>query len=76
MGWWSFGPNEFVVLVAFGKDADEAWLAIEDSAYVGWCHSRVAPSIVHGQAKLIFWCVPGAVVEAIYASDGAPCKFV
>jgi hypothetical protein len=63
-------------LVAFGEDADEAGLAIEYSAYVGWCYSRVAPGSVHGKAKLIIRCVPGAVVEAIYTGNCASCEFV
>ena len=47
------------VLVVFGEDADEAGLAIEYSAYVGWCYSRVAPGGVHSEAELIFRRVPG-----------------
>ena len=30
------GPDEFVVPVALGENADEAWFAVEDSADVGW----------------------------------------
>ena len=63
-------------LVAFGEDADEAGLAIEYAAYVGWCYSRVAPGGVHGEAELIFRRVPGAVVESVDACHCASCEFV
>ena len=50
-GGWAggrFDQISFAVLVAFGEVADEAGLAIEDASYIGCCHSRVAPSGVHG----------------------------
>ena len=49
---------------------------VEYTAYVGRCYSRGAPGSVHGKAKLIFRCVPGTVVEAIYAGNCASCELV
>jgi hypothetical protein len=76
LGWWSFGPDEFAVLVAFGEDADEAELAIKYAAYVGpRCEHHLAQ---HGSKtiELIFRRVPGAVVESVDACHCASCEFV
>ena len=51
LGRWPFaGPDELVVLVPFGKDAYEAWLAVEDAVDVCWCHPGVEPCCCNGDA--------------------------
>ena len=42
-GWWFSAPDELAILIAFCEDADQAWLAIEYPADVGWGYTGVAP---------------------------------
>ena len=61
------GPDEFAVPVALGKNADEAWFAVEDSSNVGWCDAGVAPSGGDCEAHDVGGEVAHAVVKASHA---------
>ena len=75
--WWGFaGPDEFAFPVTFGKEAYEAWLSVEDAAYIGVGDARVAPGDVDGDAHLILVEMRGAVMEAHHACGGAPRDLV
>ena len=64
-------PDKFAVPVSF-EDAYEAWLTVDDAAYIGIGDARVAPGGVDGDAHLILIEVCGAVMEAHHAGSGAP----
>ena len=64
-------PNELAVLIAFCKDADEAWLAVEYPSDVLWGDASVEPGRGHSDAHLVFCAVASAAVWADCSSCGA-----
>ena len=59
---WTAAPDELAILVAFGKDTDEAGLAIECTTDVRRGDACVAPGSGDGNAHEVGREVSGAVV--------------